>query len=321
MKDKLLALFEQNRGVSLSGNELAKDLGVSRAAVNKAVSALREQGYEIHAKSRAGYVFSEKNEILSPAGILKYTGQKFLVTVLEKSPSTNTELKALAANGAPEGTVLVTEHQTKGRGRLGKQFFSPEGHGIYFSLLLKPSLSASDSVFITVAAAVAVRRAIKNLLGITTEIKWVNDLYYGGKKFCGILTEAAFELESGGLSYAVLGIGLNLTAPEGGYPEEFAFKTTNISEFAGNFPDDFKNRLVAELLTEFDTLYQSLDKKAYLAEYKAASCVVGKEIRILTGPHAGMATAVDIDDNANLVVRLSGGETVLLSSGDVSIHL
>ncbi len=258
---------------------------------------------------------------ISSIEIEKNTNRKFSVIYKNESPSTNSELKLLAQSGAKEGTVLITQHQTNGRGRLGKQFFSPEGHGIYFSLLLRPEFPARDSVFITVAASVAVRRAIKNLLGVSCEIKWVNDLYADGKKFCGILTEAGLEPTSGNLSYAILGIGINLTEPEGGYPKEFAFKTTNLAALTNGFPQDFKNKLVSEILNEFYILYQNLEKKEYLKEYKSASCVIGSKIQILTPPYQGTATAVDIDDNANLIVRLSSGKTVSLSSGDVSIHL
>ncbi len=246
--------------------------------------------------------------------------KKFHITVLDSSPSTNTALKAMAQQSAPEGTVLLTEHQTAGRGRLGKSFYSPKGCGLYFSLLLRPEISAENAVFITVAAAVAVKRAVKTLLGLGTQIKWVNDIYFENKKFCGILTEAALTPQ-GTVAYAILGIGINLLPPPDGYPEEFAFKTTNLLEMAHVLPSNFKSRLLQEILTEFDGFYQNLEQKTYLAEYKSASCVIGKEIEVLTGPFAGRAFATDIDTNANLVVTLPSGETAALSSGDISIHL
>lgn len=322
MKEKLLELFEQNRGTLISGSGIAKSLGVTRAAVNKSISALREQGYVIDATSRLGYVFSENNDIISPCGINKYLEEnRKNIIYLNEVDSTNTVLKEKAAEGAPEGTVIVTEMQTAGKGRRGKRFFSPKGCGVYFSILLRPRLKAADSVFITVAAAVAVRRAIKQLLCADTQIKWVNDVYWSNKKLCGILTEASMEIESGFLNYAVLGIGINIKPPENGYPEEFAFKTTNLSEIAYPFPDDFKNKLIAEVLTQFDRLYEALEQKDYIKEYKDASCILGRKIEILTGPYAGTAVAEDIDENANLVVRLPDGRKAVLNSGDVSICL
>ena len=257
---------------------------------------------------------------ISASSVLSYTDMHFNITHLESCPSTNTLMKELAAKGAREGTVLVTEHQTAGRGRLGKTFFSPKGCGLYFSLLLRPSILAENAVFITVAAAVSVRRAVKKLLGMETEIKWVNDVYHQNKKFCGILTESALT-PSGSLAYAILGIGINILPPEGGYPEEFAFKTTNLSDMAGTLPDDLKNQLIACVLTEFFDFYKNLEAKEYLKEYREASRVIGKRIEILTGPYAGPAEAIDIDDNANLLVKLANGSTATLSSGDVSIHL
>ena len=242
----------------------------------------------------------------------------FDYTYQETSPSTNLEVKELAKGGAKEGTVLVTDHQTNGRGRLGKTFYSPKANGIYFSLLLRPPFLAEYAPFITVAAAVAVRRAVKSLFSVETQIKWVNDLYFDGKKFCGILTESAFG-KNGALEYAVLGIGINLSEPADGYPEEFAYKTTCLSNFVKKEID--KQTLIKEILKEFDGFYQNLTQKAYLKEYKAASCVIGKEIEILSGAHKGRALAIDIDENANLVCRLKSGETVALSTGDVSIHI
>ena len=322
MKNELLELFEQNRGKLISGSDIAKKLGVSRAAVNKAIFGLRELGYEFDATSRLGYIFSEKNDIISSCGINKYlNGNKKNIIHLDEVDSTNTFLKNKAAEGAEEGTVAVTEMQTGGKGRRGKSFFSPRGCGVYFSLLLRPKLKAADSVFITVAAAVAVRRAIKQLLDADTQIKWVNDVYWNSKKLCGILTEASIELESGYLNYAVLGMGINIKPPENGYPEEFAFKTANLSEFASPLPDDLKNKLIAEVLTQFDNLYVNLEQKEFIKEYKEASCILGRKIQILSGPFAGTAVAEDIDEDANLVVRLPDGKQASLNSGDVSICL
>lgn len=257
---------------------------------------------------------------LSSENIRRHTHIHYPITVLPSCDSTNTMLKKLAGEQAETFTLLITEHQTAGKGRLGKSFFSPEGCGLYFSLLLRPDISADKAVFITVTAAVAVRRAVKKMLSLSAGIKWVNDLYYENKKFCGILTEAALTPQ-GALSYAVLGIGINLFPPDGGYPEEFAFKTTNLKEMAGQLPPDFKNRFVAEILNQFHDLYEHPEDKAYLKEYTDASCVIGKDIEILSGPYAGPAYATDIDENANLVVRLQNGKTVSLSSGDVSIHI
>jgi len=257
---------------------------------------------------------------LSESGVCRYVNGKKII-YKDEAVSTNTTLKELAAKDEMEGTVLITEHQTGGKGRLGKQFFSPKNCGIYFSMLLRPKIKASDAVWITVAAAVSVVRAIDNLLSVKTQIKWVNDIYFGGKKLCGILTESACDTKTGTLKYAVLGIGINLKTPACGYPDAFSDRTTNLSEMTDVFPEDFKNRFVSEIIMQFDALYENLTEKSYLAEYKNASCMLGKRIEILSGNYKGFATAEDIDENANLVVSLPDGKRVCLSSGDVSILL
>lgn len=149
----------------------------------------------------------------------------------------------------------------------------------------------------------AVRRALSILLQIDAKIKWVNDIYYNDKKLCGILTEGATEPGSNMLSYAILGIGINLITPNGGYPDEFAHRTTNLSETKDEFPEDFKNKLIAEVINQFDPLYQNLLKKEYMEEYKNHSCILGREIQVLSGPHAGIAVAKTIDNDANLVIK------------------
>ncbi len=254
-------------------------------------------------------------------GISNYCfGKNICAIYKDSTDSTNTDVKKLAEDGACEGTLVISEHQTAGRGRLGKTFFSPKGYGIYFSLLLKPQIAPKNAYLLTVAAAVAIRRAVFHIFNKETQIKWVNDIYFDGKKFCGILTESVIE-KNASLKYAVLGIGINIYPPENGYPEEFAHKTTNLKEFVGSFPDDFKNKLLAKFLEEFFSIYENLEKKEYVKEYRNASCVTGKEIEILSGEHKGYATAIGIDDDANLVVKLKNDEIIRLGSGDISIKL
>ena len=240
------------------------------------------------------------------------------IEFFDEISSTNTVLKERAAKGEKSGTILISEYQTQGRGRLGRSFFSPRGCGIYLSYLIKPQIKAEDSIFITVAAAVAMVRAIKKVFDIDTKIKWVNDVYYKNKKLCGILTEGAV-LTSGELGYAVLGIGINIKIPPDGYPEEFDYKTTNIEAIKGEVTTCEKHRLIAEFINEFDIIFND-NKFSFIKEYKEASCIIGESIEILSGEHKGYATAIDINDTAELVAKLSTGETVTLSSGDVSIR-
>lgn len=250
--------------------------------------------------------------------IEKFLNSPKKIEFFDEISSTNTVLKERAATGEKNGTILISEYQTQGRGRLGRSFFSPRGCGIYLSYLIKPQIKAEDSIFITVAAAVAMVRAIKKVFDIDTKIKWVNDIYYENKKLCGILTEGAV-LTSGELGYAVLGVGINIKNPPGGYPEDFDYKTTNIETIKGEVTTCEKHRLIAEFINEFDIIFND-NKFSFIKEYKEASCIIGESIEILSGEHKGYATAIDINDNAELVAKLPTGETVILSSGDVSIR-
>ncbi|MBQ3119156.1 MAG: biotin--[Clostridia bacterium] len=241
------------------------------------------------------------------------------IEYFDEISSTNTILKERAIKGEPENTIIVAEYQTAGRGRLGKTFFSPRGCGVYLSYLIKPDILAQDAVFITVAAAVAMVRALDEVLGIKTQIKWVNDIYYCDKKLCGILTESSIKPD-GTLNFAVLGIGLNIKNPPCGYPKEFAYKTTNIENCAGKITNVQKCELFAAFINIFDSIFLDKERK-FIKEYKEASCLINREIEILSGKHSGTARVIDIDDNANLVVEKSDGTKISLSSGDVSIKL
>ncbi len=249
--------------------------------------------------------------------------KKFLknkkIEYFKEISSTNTILKERAVKGEPENTIIVAEYQTAGRGRLGKTFFSPRGCGVYLSYLIKPDILAQDAVYVTVAAAVAMVRALNKVLGIKTQIKWVNDIYCCDKKLCGILTESSINTD-GTLNFAVLGIGLNIKNPPCGYPEEFAYKTTNIENITGEITNTQKCELFASFINIFDSIFLDKERK-FIKEYKEASCLINREIEILSGKHSGTARVIDIDNNANLVVKKADGTTVSLSSGDVSIKL
>ena len=223
-KEKLLALLENSKGTFFSGEEIARTLQVSRAAVWKAVNALREDGYTIDAATNKGYRLSPDSDILSPQGIRRFLKPEYRdldLTVLPTAPSTNALVREKANQGRPEGCVIIACEQTDGRGRYGRQFFSPVDSGVYLSLLLRPTTySPQQATCLTAAAAAAMCQAIEAVTGQQPGIKWVNDIFLHGKKVCGILTEAAVGLETGTLNYMVLGAGVNLYPPAEGFPEE-----------------------------------------------------------------------------------------------------
>ena len=194
--------------------------------------------------------------------IEKYLRYKFKISTFDVLESTNTTAKELAQNGADEGTVIIAKEQTAGKGRLSRTFFSPNG-GLYMSIILRPTISSEKTTFITAAAAVAVCRAIKTVTGIDTGIKWVNDIYLNGKKVCGILTSGAINSEKKNLDYAILGIGLNIDPPKGGFNKEI--KNIATSLFKENCDEDTKARLTAEILNEFFDLYRNIEKNTVSA--------------------------------------------------------
>ena len=320
MKSRLLKLLEDNTEGYLSGNALAKELSVSRNAIWKIVGSLRAEGYSISAVTNNGYRLENSGDVLSKAGITGRikTADVFRVEVRKTVTSTNTILREIAAKGEPEGFVLATEEQTAGKGRMGRSFHSPAGHGVYFSLLLRPGCKAGDATLITSAAAVAAARAIEDVTGVRVGIKWVNDLFLNGKKVCGILTEAAFGMESGLVESAVLGIGINITRPEKGFPgmlEDVAAALTDRS--TGDSGE--RCRLIAAVLDRFWRYYQNLPAREFLDEYRARSIILGQDIYVLSGSGKKPARALEIDDECRLVVRYKNDEIATLDSGEVSI--
>ena len=322
IKSPLIKLLENNRGTYISGGALAKELTVSRNAVWKTVEQLREEGYDISAIPNKGYRLITSGNTLSEAGITAHlkTENVFRLDVRKTVESTNTTLRGLVSGETHEGYVVVAENQTSGKGRMGKSFYSPAGHGTYFSLLLRPGVRAEDAALITTAAAVAAARAIEEITGVHVGIKWVNDLYVSGKKVCGILTEATFDMESGLIDSAVLGIGINVTKPEDGYPEDIEKIAAPLT--AGPPGGDGERcRLIAATLDNFWELYRDLSGHRFLDEYRARSIVTGRDIYVLANDTKLPARALEIDDECRLVVRYENGETAALNSGEVSLQL
>lgn len=327
VKTEVLKLLEGNRDKDLSGQEIADRLGVTRAAVWKAVKALKEQGYRVDAANNRGYRLCDDNDVISAEGIcltLKEEYRQREICVCQCVDSTNQEVKRRALEGAGEGLVVLSEEQTAGKGRKGRSFFSPVGTGIYMSVLFRPTEEQSkDVVLVTTAASVAVCRAIRKVLGEEPEIKWVNDVYLRGKKICGILTEAVSDFESGRIDTVVVGIGINYRIPEGGYPEELNDIIGAVCTQDQVIP---RNTLVAAVLNELYALYEGLAQRTYMEDYRKWSNVIGKEVRYSTGVDNNdqaaweYGTALDIDKDGGLIVRLQNGEDKVLRTGEITLR-
>lgn len=235
-----------------------------------------------------------------------------------KTESTNSIIKERASQGENEGLLVVAGEQTRGRGRLGRSFFSPGDTGIYMSLLLKPSIAPEDAVLITTAAAVSVCEALEKLGVSDARIKWVNDIFVNKKKVCGILTEGCFNAQKGCFDYAVLGVGINVYEPECGFPED-------IKDIAGAVfgeeKENLRNRLVAEFLSSFMNYYKNIDKKLHCPQYDRRCFVLGKDINIIKNGEKTSAKALGIDDKCGLLVEFENGEKTVLNSGEISIRL
>ncbi len=322
VKSQVLRLLEENRGQYFSGNRIAKELYVSRNSVWKAVRSLRKDGHRIEAATNKGYCLLEEDAILSKESIEKYLtgdGRSLQIHVRGKVTSTNTVLKQMAEEGAPEGAVIAADRQSMGKGRSGRQFYSPSDTGIYFSILLRPKMTAEESLFITTAAAVATSEGIEKATGIKTGIKWVNDVFCRGKKICGILTEASVDFETGGLTYAVLGIGINVTDPVGGFPKE-------IRDVAGSLygtdPCDgsARSRIVGEVLSIFMGYYRHLAKKTFMKTYRERSIVIGRMVEASGTTGSLPVKALDIDDDGALIVETKEGEKIRMNAGEIRIR-
>ena len=318
-KERLLALLESHKGEYFSGEEIAQQLSVSRTAVWKAVNTLRNAGYGIDGAQNRGYCLDVHTDILSVQGIRRYLNKEWEGLSLEVLPcadSTNALLRQRAAEGSAEGWVILANQQTQGRGRLGREFYSPPDTGVYMSLLLRPrDLEPSQAAKITTMAAVAGCRAIEQVSGRQAEIKWVNDIFLNGKKVSGILTEGSYHLETGMLDYVIPGIGFNVYPPAGGFPEELADIADSIFR---NQVDEGKNRLAASFLNHFLEIYHS--QNDYSAEYRARNLVIGHAIRVIAPWGERNAYALDVDRDCRLVVRYEDGTVAALSSAEISIR-
>ena len=320
-KELVLEILREHPDAFVSGAYLAERLGLSRTAVWKAISRLKADGYEIEAVTNQGYRLLSGSDVLSAGGITRYLRHpEIRPQVFPTLTSTSTVLKSLAAEDAPAGTAVLAVTQTAGRGRLGRSFYSPSASGLYLSLLLRPDLAPADAPRLTSCAAVAAAEAIAELSGRETGIKWVNDVWMDGKKVCGILTEAGMDLESGRVSYVIVGIGINLRTPEGGFPEEI--RQVAGAAFDGLAVPDLRSRLAAAVLDRLWDCAADPFSDAVFDAYAARSFIPGRRITILApGRDPVPAEALRLNRDYSLQVRLEDGSEQALASGEVSVRI
>ncbi|MBP2662521.1 MAG: birA [Firmicutes bacterium] len=319
MRTAILELLKRNGGEYISGEELSRNLNVSRTAVWKHIRALKQAGYDIEAHSRLGYALRQNTDRLLPDEIRVQLTSTILgqeIHYFSEVDSTNTEAKKLAANGCPEGTIVVAEAQSTGRGRLSRGWFSPFGQGIWLSVVLRPPFGPMDAAKCTLMAAVGVNRAINAVTGIGCGIKWPNDILWNNRKVVGILTEMSAEMDV--INYVVIGMGINVSIEE--FPDEFAASAVSLSVAAGRSISRVK--LLTTILAELENAYILVKKSGFapvLAAWRQESITLGQQVKVQGFERSFTGLAVDIDADGALLVKTSQGVERVVA-GDVSIR-
>lgn len=323
-KEMVYQLLQKQAGTYISGEEISQQVGISRAAVWKAVDSLRKAGYTIDARTGLGYALLERPDALSERevrGALERIGcQVSNLYCLDEVDSTNSFLKRIALEGAPDGTVVVADYQSSGRGRTTRSFQSPRGKGVYLSILLRPTLSPEQLLPVTALTAVAMCDAIESTCGLRPQIKWTNDLVLNGRKMTGILTEMALEGETGTVQSLVIGAGINVHQQPEDFSPDVASMATSLAQVLG-YPVS-RPLLAAEMIAALQRLAADLggDLSQYLNVYRRDCLTLGKEVQLLWGDRRETVFAEDIDDQFGLVVRYPDGHRETVRSGEVSVR-
>lgn len=319
MRDKIIELILDNKYEFTSGEDLSRQLGISRAAVWKHMKILKEQGYNIQSVNKKGYKLMEKpDDLLTEKNICHELNTEFIgnkIIHFDTIDSTNDYAKEIG-HTTTEGTIVISEEQTKGKGRLGRQWQSKSHEGIWMSIVLKPNIMPYKAPFITLIAGASITSAL-NKLGVETLIKWPNDIILNNKKISGILTELSAEIER--VNHIVLGIGINVKTME--FSQEISDIATSL------YKENYKVSrvdIVRNIITEFESLYLDYinedSKEKTLEICRKYSAIIGKDIYILNGDNKELVKCLDINEDGNLVVEKQDKTIREIMSGEVSIR-
>jgi BirA family biotin operon repressor/biotin-[acetyl-CoA-carboxylase] ligase len=318
IKKKVLNIFRRSPGNFVSGEDISEKLKVSRASIWKYINKLREEGYALDAVPHLGYRLRSV-----PDKLLKYEVQNTLsaktigkkeIYHFESIGSTNNKAYELAESGEPEGTIVVAEAQTHGKGRMGRNWVSPKGGGIYFSVILRPDVETDEIPTITLIAATSVVNTIEKMCSLKAKVKWPNDIIVSGKKLGGILTEIKAQPDR--VEFLILGIGINVNTPAGKLPQV----GTSLKEACAQDIDRLE--FFRKLLDNFEKEYAKLKKKGFISlrdECKAVSSVVGERIKVTEHHKTLEGKAIDIDEKGALILKLKDGSKKRIFSGDVTL--
>lgn len=320
MRNEILDYFRKADGNFVSGQQISKDLHVSRTAIWKHINVLKERGYIFESSTRKGYRLIYAPNLLTPPEIDSALHTETFgrhVVYLESTQSTNEEAKKIAREGAEEGTIVVAEEQITGHGRLARGFYSPFAKGIWFSLILRPKFFPMEASKCTLLAAVGVCRGIRRMGLADAGIKWPNDILVHGKKLVGILTLMSASMEK--IDYIIMGIGINTGIKKNEFPEDFREGATSFLNEGINVS---RKDLLAAILGELEKEYSIAQNEGFdkvLDDWRALSVTLGQEVRVIFGDDSYTGKAVDIDRDGCLLVN-TGSEVKRVIAGDVSIR-
>lgn len=322
MKTKILNMLKSKHNEFLSGAEISEALNISRQAISKHIKQLKEQGYNIESISRKGHkLIDDQTDIYSKEEILSENKSKTLgknLIFLDTIGSTNDYAKSVAHEDESDKTVIISDEQTLGKGRLGRTWESEKGTGIWMSIILKPSIEPAEAPKITQIAAAAMTLAIEEVTKEEVKIKWPNDLILSKRKVCGILTEMSAEL--GGINYVVVGIGVNVN--QSYFADEIKDKATSIKQVVGELVS--RKEIVVSFLEIFERLYddfietESLERTIDVC--KSHSVLLGKEVRVITKSLTRKVKVIDISSEGQLVIENENGEIENVFYGEVSVR-
>lgn len=322
MKEEIINLLKENEDNFISGEKISEKLGISRAAVWKHIKSIKEDGYEIESVSRKGYKLISSPDLLTFEEVNPYLNTKYIgkdIRYYNTIDSTNTKAKELGTAGAKEGTVVISEEQTGGRGRLGRQWVSPKFNGIWMSIILKPDIEPMDASKITQIGAAAVCMSI-NELGLKATIKWPNDIVLNGKKVCGILTEMSGELNK--INYIIMGIGINVNIEDEDFPGDIKDIATSIKIESGKKVK--RKELVASIFNNFESLYDEFINsetiKRSINICRENSALIGNDIKIIKRNEEVFAKAIGLTEDGELIVEYNDGKVDKIVSGEVSVR-
>ncbi len=321
-KDRLLASLKKERDNWVSGESLGRKMGMTRSAIWKHINTLKKEGYAIESSRRKGYSLRDVPEILLKSEIREGLNTRIIgqreVYHQDIDDSTNIRAKHLAEKGSAEGTLVIAETQQLGKGRRGRHWFSPEGKGIYVSIILRPVLPPSESPKLTLMTAVAAAEALISSTSLDIRIKWPNDIMVRGRKLAGILTEVSTEMDK--IEYVIIGLGLNVNIPHDLFPSDISDTATSIMLETGR--PFSRIRILKFYLEWFERYYKLFSKSGFapvLKRWKELSDIIGRRVRIDAVHQSHKGEVLDVDEDGVLVLRDSAGMLHRIFSGDVTL--